>query len=85
MTEYALSEGLFNPASAAMEKIRQVELRDTARAQIAIELATRGDSASAFSLIDEVEVDELRDIMRLQVIEALIAPRPEPATGKKRR
>lgn len=85
VTEYALSEGLFNPAAAAMEKIRQVELRDTARARIAVELAVRGDSVSAFAVIDEVEVDELRDIMRLEVIEALIAPRREPEPGKKRR
>lgn len=85
VVDYALTEDLFTPANSAMEKIKQVELRDTARARMAINLAEKGDSASAFALIDEVEVSELRDVMRLQVIEALIVPLPEDAPEQPQR
>ncbi len=82
IVDFALSEDLFTSASTAMEKIAQVELRDTARSRIAIALADKGDSDAAFAQIDAVEVDELRDIMRLQVIEALIMPPPPPQNGQ---
>ena len=36
---------------------------------------TRGESGVfAFGILDDLEVDALRDVMRLQVIEAMIAP-----------
>ncbi len=68
----------FSFADAAMLKIIQPELRDTARSRMAIALAVEGRAEAAFELIDAVEVDALRDVMRLQVLEALIAPQNLP-------
>lgn len=72
LADYATSKGLFKQAERAALKIQQVELRDTARSRIAMGLARFGHSADAFALIEQVEVEELRDVMRLQVIEALL-------------
>jgi len=76
---YAVTHKLYSASDKAMEKIGQVELRDTARSQIAISLAKDGNTTEAFALIDQVETEELRDIMRLQVIEAMILPTRLPA------
>lgn len=80
IVDFAVSQDLYTAAQSAMENIAQIELRDTARARIAVAYAQAGDTQSAFALIDSVEVDELRDILRLQVIEAVIRPEalPEP-------
>ncbi len=72
LSDYATSKGLFGQAERAALKINQVELRDTARSRIAMGLARYGKSDEAFALIEAVEVSELRDVMRLQVIEALL-------------
>lgn len=72
LADYATGKGLFKDAEKAALKIQQVELRDTARSRIAMGLARYGKSDEAFSLIEDVEIDELRDVMRLQVIEALL-------------
>jgi len=72
LADYATSKGLFDSAQEAALKINQVELRDTARSRIAMGMARYGKSDEAFALIEAVEVDELRDVMRLQVIEALL-------------
>lgn len=76
VVDYALSENLFTAAGSAMELITQPGLRDTARANIAVAFAKQGDADTAFEMIDAVEVDELRDVMRLQVIEALLPRKP---------
>ena len=81
IVDYSVSENIFSAAKIAMTEINQAELRDTARSRIAIAYAQLGDPASAFALIDAVEVDELRDVMRLQVIEALIVP-PMPQNAQ---
>ncbi|NNE56818.1 MAG: hypothetical protein HKN36_01805, partial [Hellea sp.] len=72
LVEYATRKGMFEDAKIAAAKINQIELRDTARSRIAMGLARYGQSDEAFALIEEVEVDALRDIMRLKVIEALL-------------
>lgn len=72
LVDYATSKGMFEEAERAALKIKQIELRDTARSRIAMGLARFGKSEQAFSLIEDVEIDELRDVMRLQVIEALL-------------
>jgi len=68
----------FSFAEAALQNIIQPELRDTARSRMAIALAVAGRADEAFELIDAVEVDALRDVMRLQVIDALVAPQNLP-------
>lgn len=72
LVDYATSKGMFGEAKKAAMKIQQIELRDTARSRIAMGLARFGKSDDAFALIEEVEIDELRDVMRVQVIEALL-------------
>ncbi|MEE9273619.1 MAG: hypothetical protein V3U57_10195 [Robiginitomaculum sp.] len=78
VVNYAVRHNRINVAETAMRKINQVELRDTARSQIAITLAKQGRAEEAFEFIDAVEIDALRDVMRLQVIEAMIIPQRLP-------
>jgi|GEM_PF-3986963 len=78
IVSYALKNEDFRAASNALQKIEQVELRDTARNRIAITHALNNDADRAFAIIEELEVDALRDVIRLQVIEALITPEQLP-------
>jgi hypothetical protein len=63
----------------ALEALDQPELRDTARSKMAVKYARLGQRDDAFALIEEVEIDALRDFMRLQVIEALVVKPAEHA------
>lgn len=83
ITEYALSEGRFESARAAHDLIDQDELAYTAKSRIAVAHAHNGEPTKAFKTIGEVEDEELRDFMRLQVIEALIAPQNLPQGWQK--
>lgn len=83
ITEYALSEGRFKSARAAHDLIEQDELAYTAKSRIAVAHAHNGQPTKAFKTIGEVEDEELRDFMRLQVIEALIAPQNLPDSWQK--
>ena len=74
LVSYGLQHGNYDVASKALTKIQQVELRDTARNRIAVAYAKDGNAEDAFGILDDIEVDALRDVMRLQVIEAMIAP-----------
>ena len=78
IVNFSVSQRQFKFADAAMREIKQTELRDTARSQIALGLAMDGRTDDAFEVIDAVEIDTLRDVMRLQVIEALIIPEKLP-------
>jgi len=69
--EFALSNENFTGADEAMESLSQPQLRDTARSKIAVKYAKSGKTDAAFRIIDQVEIDDLRDFMRLQVIEAV--------------
>ncbi len=74
IVSYGLEHGDYKVASRAMTEIEQVELRDTARNRMAVAHAKDGNAQEAFGILDSLEVDALRDVMRLQVIEAMIAP-----------
>jgi len=74
LVSYALTHGDYDVASNTLDEINQVDLRDTARNRIAIAYAKDGNAANAFGILEDIEVDALRDTMRLQVIEAMIAP-----------
>ena len=74
IVDYAVNVGRYDEAYKAMKNIDQIELRDTARGSIAISMARSGQADSAFDIIDQVEIDTLRDVMRLQVIEAIAIP-----------
>ena len=78
LVSYGLDHGDYEVASKALKKIEQVELRDTARNRIAVTYAKDGNAEEAFGILDDLEVDALRDVMRLQVIEAMIAPEELP-------
>ena len=78
ITEFALSEGRFDSARLAHDMIEQDELSYTAKSRIAVAYAQNGQPTNAFKVIGEVDEAELRDFMRLQVIEALIAPQKLP-------
>ncbi len=78
ITEYALSEGRFDSARLAHDMIEQDELSYTAKSRIAVAYAQSGKPTKAFKVISEVNEPELRDFMRLQVIEALVAPQRLP-------
>lgn len=78
LVSYGLDHGDYEVASTALKKIEQVELRDTARNRIAVTYAKDGNAAEAFGILDDLEVEALRDVMRLQVIEAMIAPEELP-------
>ncbi len=80
MIDFALANGLFREAESAVKGINQAELRDTARSRIANTYALQGRSKDAFRMIEKVEVEALRDVMRLQAIQALIVPErlPQP-------
>ena len=78
LVSYGLQNGEFGVASTALTKIGQVELRDTARNRISVAYAKAGKVEEAFNILEDIEVDALRDVMRLQVIEAMIAPEALP-------
>ncbi|MEP3889690.1 MAG: hypothetical protein ABJN69_04435 [Hellea sp.] len=78
LVSYGLEHSDYGVASKALKKIEQVELRDTARNRIAVTYAKDGDAEKAFAILDDLEVEALRDVMRLQVIEAMIAPEGLP-------
>jgi len=84
ITEYALSEGRYESARAAHDMIAQEELSYTAKSRIAVAFAQNGMPTKAFKVIEEVDEPELRDFMRLQVIEALIAPQNLPETWQEK-
>lgn len=71
VVDYALFTDDYGSAIEAMEALQQPQLRDTARANIAVKYAKAGSTQEAFALIEQVEIDELRDFMRLQVIDAM--------------
>ena len=79
VVSFSVSQRQYNFADKALQKISQTELRDTARSRIAIAMAMDGRAAEAFDIIDTVEIEALRDVMRLQVIETLIIPEQLPA------
>ena len=74
LVSYGIDHGNYDVAAKALTKIEQVELRDTARNRMAVAYAKEGNVEDAFGILEDIEVDALRDVMRLQVIEAMIAP-----------
>ena len=70
LVDYAVANGKFNAGKSLIKSLSSPELRDTARSRIAIGMALSGQDKTAFELLNEVEVDALRDVLRLQVIEA---------------
>ena len=82
VVDYALMHGYFGKAKAALAKISQPEIRETARSRIAVKYAGTGNPEAAFDLVDNVEMTDFKDAMRIQIIEALIAAESLPDGGQ---
>ena len=78
LVSFALKHKDYDSARAAIDGIDQVELRDTARNRMAIAYAKHGQAEAAFELLEELEVEALSDVIRLQVIESIISPESLP-------
>jgi len=78
LVSFALKHKDYDSARAAIDGIDQVELRDTARNRMAIAYARYGQAEAAFELLEELEVEALSDVIRLQVIESIISPESLP-------
>jgi hypothetical protein len=74
LIDYIVRNDGYDKAPAVINKISQPELRDTARSNVAVGYARKGDRRKAFSILDEVETAALEDVLRLQVIEAMTTP-----------
>ena len=78
LVSFALKHKDYASARTAIDRIDQVELRDTARNRMAIAYARHGQAEAAFELLEELEVEALSDVIRLQVIESIISPESLP-------
>lgn len=70
----ALDERAYAVARKAINLIKTPEMKETARINLAVTYGRDGDFDTAFALVNDVEQGEYRDILRLQVIEALMGP-----------
>lgn len=78
IVDYALMQNDFTAAEEALSNIVQEDINYTAKSRIAVAFAQRGMAGMAFATIDSVDDAELRDFMRLQVIQALVSPQNLP-------
>lgn len=78
LVSYGLEHEDYKVASKALKEIEQVELRDTARNRMAVAYAKANMAEDAFGILEDIEVEALKDVIRLQVIEAMIAPEELP-------
>lgn len=74
ITLYALRHDRFEEADAAVKRIAADDLRGTAISRVAIRLAETGKVDAALEAIEAIEDEELRDIVRVQMIEAVTRP-----------
>lgn len=70
----ALEDRVHVIAKKAIANITVTEMKETARINLAVAYGRDGNHEAAFDLVNEVEQGEYRDILRLQVIEALLQP-----------
>lgn len=81
--DYAIDRNDVGDAADIVAELSSPELRDTARARIAVGLARRGKMNPAFAVLEEIEIDELTAPIRLEIITALMATRAERAALRK--
>jgi hypothetical protein len=72
---FALSEGRYDVAAELVDKLSAPPLRDTARQRIGISHAEAGRTDKAFSVLDDIEIKELADPIRLEIIRAVTSSR----------
>lgn len=71
--DYALKEGRVAVAETLIEKLSSPPLRDTARQRIGIAHAQAGRVDAAFAVLEGIEIQELADPIRLEIIRAITA------------
>ena len=76
---YSLRFDDFDAARSAIEEMQDGTLSDNAQGRLAIRYAETGEIETALDAIGELEDEELRDIIRVQMIETLTAPVSERA------
>ncbi len=76
IVDYALSKGDRDRAESVLAQLSREELRDTARGRVAVSLAQAGRMEAAFAVLEELEIKELQDPIRLQIIEAATSGNP---------
>ena len=74
LIDYTIRNQAFDKSKSIVPLISQPELRDTARSNIAVGYARLGQRENAFDVLQNVEIEALSDVLRLQVIEAMTAP-----------
>lgn len=72
---FSLAEGRYEIADGMVERLSSPELRDTARQRIGISHAQAGRMDEAFAVLDTVEIKELSDPIRLEIIRSVTATR----------
>lgn len=77
IVKYTLRQKQYTEAVSPLLKIEQAEVRDVGRTDIAVALAKEGRPDDAFGILDMLEVEELKDEMRLRVIEATLSVAPK--------
>ncbi len=75
--DYVLDHDKSGKAADILADLSSPELRDTARARIGVHLARSGKTKAAFAVMDEIEIEELRAPIRLEIITMLMATRDE--------
>ena len=74
VTTYALRFDEFSTAREAVSRIESTELADTAMSKIAVRHGELGDIGKALDVIEGLENEELRDIIRVRLVETLTTP-----------
>lgn len=70
LLDWALRDERYIEATDVAGRLSVPELRDTARQRIGISHAEAGRMSDAFKVLEQVEIDPLRDAIRLEIIRA---------------
>lgn len=68
---FSLTEGRYDVANGLIANLSSPELRDTARQRIGISHAQAGRMDKAFAVLDDIEIKELADPIRLEIIRSV--------------
>lgn len=68
---YALGHNEYGAAKSTLKLLERPDLRENVKLRIAQRYAETGDLQSAFAMVETIEAEEFKDIMRLQIISTL--------------
>jgi hypothetical protein len=68
---------MYSRTSDAISSIEKPEFRDSARGEYALALVEDGQADAALEILDSIETEKLRDVLRLKAIKAMIEPQVE--------